>query len=163
MNNLGITLGVRYERSSTADDLDEAIEHGRHTVAACDIDHPNYALCANNLANALLTRHRRHDSARDLHYAYDLIVAAATSPTGSTQERLTAANRWGALAFAADDYDAATIGYRTAVGLLPRLAMRGITRRDHDQLLTRWSSLSRAAAQRAIAAGQPDTAIVLSV
>ena len=69
LNNLGIALQSRFERTGSMDDLDRAITTNEQAVASTPDDHPNRAMYLNNLGNALQRRFERTGSMDDLDRA----------------------------------------------------------------------------------------------
>ena len=66
LNNLGIALQSRFERTGSMDDLDRAIVTNEQAVESTPDDHPDRAMYLNNLGNALQRRFERTGSMDDL-------------------------------------------------------------------------------------------------
>jgi CHAT domain-containing protein len=152
-NNLsGLVLTQLEMGTATDDDLDalitlleSAVDIGRRT---------SWAATALNLAEVL--RKRTKDG--DLAAARRWYRAAADNPASPTWVRVYAARMWGGLA---DNPDEVIAGYTQAVGLLPRLAWRGLPSREQQRELGRLNGISSEAAAAALTAGRPETAVEL--
>ncbi|KAL2195348.1 CHAT domain-containing protein [Corynascus similis CBS 632.67] len=59
LNNLGVMLQCRYERTGEMADLEEAIEMARQAVESTPHDHPGRAACLHNLGIRLESRYKR--------------------------------------------------------------------------------------------------------
>jgi tetratricopeptide (TPR) repeat protein len=162
LSNLGNALRLRYERTAAPGDLDDAVTTGHQAVHATPGDHPDLAMYLSNLGLALQARYRRTGDTVDLDGAvrsWERAVATETAPAG---DRLKSARLWAETTAQAHGPAAATPVYTTAIGLLPLLAWRGISRSDQRHLLnTEARSLGRDAAACALAAGLPDLAVEL--
>lgn len=86
---------------------------------------------------------------------------AAASAGSPTERRAEAADRWGALAAEAGQFDVAAEGYAAAVRLLPRLAGRRLGREDAQYWLGRFAGVAADAAACALAAGDAVSAVTL--
>ncbi|KAH7150709.1 hypothetical protein DER46DRAFT_638595 [Fusarium sp. MPI-SDFR-AT-0072] len=73
LNNLGVLLASRYERTEGMRDLEEAIQTARRAIEWTPNDHPDLATRLNNLANMLGRRYERMGEIKDLE---DSIKAA---------------------------------------------------------------------------------------
>ncbi|MEU6985216.1 CHAT domain-containing protein [Streptomyces sp. NPDC046324] len=97
----------------------------------------------------------------DLAEAVRLARLAARSPVASLAKRLLAARTWGEAAAAVGQDTEALAGYTYAVGLLPRLAPRGLERADQEDRLLAGTGLASDAAALALRLGDPEKALTL--
>ncbi|MFJ3583427.1 CHAT domain-containing protein [Streptomyces sp. NPDC090127] len=102
------------------------------------------------------------DTARaELAEAVRCARQAARSTVASVTKRALAARVWGDAAAAAGDDAEALAGYAYAVGLLPRLAPRGLVRTDQEDRLVSSAGLASDAAAFALRTGDPLAALTL--
>ncbi|MEU9996241.1 CHAT domain-containing protein [Streptomyces sp. NPDC050848] len=99
--------------------------------------------------------------AADLAEAVRCARQAAHSTVAPVSKRLLAARIWGDAAAAAGEDAEALEGYAYAVGLLPRLAPRGLGRADQEDRLVNGTGLASDAAAFALRAGDPSAALAL--
>jgi hypothetical protein len=97
----------------------------------------------------------------DLAEAVRLIRHTAEDPALPPHTRLAAARLWGDTAARAGLVTEALDGFAHAVGLLPRLAPRHLTRIDQEDRLSSGRGLASSAAAFAIRAGDPERALAL--
>ena len=161
LSNLGATLLRRFERVGDLADLDAAVEAGRAAVAATPTGHPDQAMYLSNLGDALQTRFERVGEPVDAQTALDAWRKAAAVATAPVSARIRAGRSLGALAASQRRWPDTLDGYATAVGLLPLLVWRGVSRPSSEQLLAGWSGLAVDAAACAIAANRPDQPLQL--
>jgi tetratricopeptide (TPR) repeat protein len=158
--NLSLSYGARYALSGTRPDVDRALEHGRAAVDATPVDHPARAMFL-----VALARTHRARSERGVPGALDEAIgcwrAAVRSPVAPAHERLQAAIAWGRACEALADPALAAEGFAAAVGLLPLLAWRGLTRSLREKHLADYGGLVTDAAGWAIAAGNLENALEL--
>ncbi|MGW2015075.1 CHAT domain-containing protein [Streptomyces sp. NPDC001927] len=99
--------------------------------------------------------------AADLGEAIRCARQAAHSTIAPVSQRLLAARTWGDAAAAAGEDAEALAGYTYAVGLLSKLAPRGLARADQEGRLTGGTGLASDAAAFALRAGDPSAALTL--
>ena len=80
LNNLGNTLGSRYERSVSLEDLENAITCERQAVKATPPDHPVRAERLSNLGNLLVYRYKSTGAMDDLEEAIHVTREALRVP-----------------------------------------------------------------------------------
>jgi CHAT domain-containing protein len=104
-----------------------------------------------------------HDpaGAAALARAAEVAASAAREPTAAVPDRLTAALRWAATEHHAGRAAEALPGYELAIGLLDRLAWRGLAGVERERMLDGHDFVGRQAAACAVAAGRPERAIEL--
>ncbi len=161
LSNLGIALRTRFELYGDPADLDQAVKLGRDSIAALPADHPDRAGRSGNLASALRARfeqsngHAGHGSGpdRDRDEAmaqYLSAVHAVSAPPSiriqAAQEAVALGSARGAVDLAVDLVDA----LETAVGLLPAVAARHLTRSDQQYALESLAGLASDAAALAL-------------
>ncbi|MFD0316249.1 CHAT domain-containing protein [Streptomyces flavalbus] len=154
LTNLGNTLRLYHDLTGDADALAEAVAVGRDAVAGTAEDHLARATCEVNLALTLRTAGGAHAAE-----ATALLRAAASRASAPTEVRVGAAREWGELAMAAGRPGEAADAFALGVGLLPRLAARGLLRTDAARWLAGHSRLASDAAACALAAGRPEQAV----
>ncbi|MEU7034521.1 CHAT domain-containing protein [Streptomyces sp. NPDC046237] len=164
--------------ASAAREALDRLPRGHHHEA-----HVQWVLARTQLARARLAADRPHGGAGgpqgpglaggdvtagpesvdppDLAEAVRLARQAAQSPVASLAKRLLAARTWGEAAAAVGRDTEALAGYTYAVGLLPRLAPRGLERADQEDRLVAGTGLASDAAALALRLGDPETALTL--
>ncbi|MFD0144858.1 MULTISPECIES: CHAT domain-containing protein [unclassified Streptomyces] len=126
--------------------------------------HPHHSHVQWVLARTQLAKtHLADDSVgpQELAEAVRLARQAARNPVASVAKRLLAARTWGEAAVAAGQDAEALGGYTYAVGLLPRLAPRGLERADQEDRLVAGTGLASDAAALALRQGDPQAALTL--
>ncbi|MFE7806066.1 CHAT domain-containing protein [Streptomyces sp. NPDC057430] len=126
--------------------------------------HPHQAHVQWVLARTQLARIPLADESvgeQELAEAVRLARQAARNPVASVAKRLLAARTWGEAAVAAGQDAEALSGYTYAVGLLPRLAPRGLERADQEDRLVAGTGLASDAAALALRQGDPEAALTL--
>ncbi|MFG2640670.1 CHAT domain-containing protein [Streptomyces sp. NPDC048370] len=159
--------------------LDRGLSAVREALGRLSEDHPDHPQALWILARTQLARARldgmsagaaradrdgvsnRAARATDLAEAVRCARQAAHSTVASVSKRLLAARSWGDAAAAAGDDAEALGGYAYAVGLLPRLAPRGLGRADQEDRLVIGTGLASDAAAFALRAGDPPAALTL--
>ncbi|WP_447035812.1 tetratricopeptide repeat protein [Streptomyces sp. DSM 118878] len=83
LNNLGLALQTRFERSGAVADLDAAVDVAHQAVDTTPAGHPDRAGRLSNLGGTLQTRFERSGAVADLDAAIDAAYQAVdTTPTG---------------------------------------------------------------------------------
>lgn len=111
------------------------------------------------LARAHWLRYECGGRAEDGEAAIAAWREVAANPRTPVRNRIFAAREYASLQATMHGLAAALDGYGLAVGLLPLLAWRGLSRPDQQRRLAAVSGLAADAAAAAIAAGQPERAV----
>ncbi|MFF8032712.1 CHAT domain-containing protein [Streptomyces sp. NPDC016626] len=158
LTNLGNSLRLYFERTGHPPAWEEAVSVGRAAVDRTGEDHSSRAQCEFNLA---LTLSCPGPAAGDVpvEEAIGLLTAAASRNSAPAAVRVAAAREWGRLSMAAGRPEQAARGFALGVGLLPRLAARGLPHTDATRWMAEYSPLASDAAACALAAGRPDRAL----
>jgi hypothetical protein len=156
LSALGNMLATRYGLTGEDAALDEAVDAGRAALAVIGEDHPDRSTYEVNLVSSLSLRGAAHHDEM-----LDLLEAAATRDSARPAIRVDAASAWGRVAMAAERPDRAVHGFDVAVGLLPVLAARGLTRTDAAHWMAQHSQLVCDAAACALEVGHADRAAEL--
>lgn len=159
--HLWATLGTgfrrRYEWTEDPGLLDDVVDACRNALDA------PHALNVHNVWNAYARAVRdRFDSCHDpadLAEAIRAVRVAAEAPDAGPHQHKEAAARWGRWAAEAGDRDEALRGFRSAVGVLPRVALRHLRREDQERRLMDSFELVSDAAAAALDAGRPGMAL----
>jgi tetratricopeptide (TPR) repeat protein len=159
--NLVVSLLHRADLTSNVDDVEDAIATAREMVLGTPHRHPDYADRLRIWAEAHDDRFRLAGGDGYAHVAVDLYRQAEQAVTGPVPVRVAAARGRGSLAATMRRWPTALDGYSAAVALLPLVAWRGLDRPSSELQLTPWRGLSNDAAGCAVAAGEPETAVVL--
>ncbi|MGW6567799.1 CHAT domain-containing protein [Streptomyces sp. NPDC054975] len=170
--NLAGTITATVETAEDATDpglrplLDRGLSAVREALGRIPESHPDHAqalwlLARTHLARAGLDRAPVSTARADRAEAIRCARQAAHSTAASLSKRLLAARTWGDAAAAAGEDAEALSGYAYAVGLLPRLAPRGLARADQEDRLAGGTGLASDAAAFALRTGDPLTALTL--
>lgn len=141
--------------------LAEAVGLARSAARRPEQDAYSRAGLLTRVANVLALGFRHLGDSDALSEALGCYREAAASAGSPTESRAEAADRWGALAAEAGQFDVAAEGYATAVRLLPRLAGRRLGREDAQYWLGRFAGVAADAAACALAAGDEVSAVTL--
>lgn len=158
---LALALEARFRRNGDSASLDQAIDVGLAAVEEVKGDGPQAAAIHLNLAQDLVTRNRRTESADDLVTAAQLLVRLAGMPVATPLQQLRASLLRARLAIDAGDRGAATEHYEAAIGLLPIAAWRGLQNRDRQFVLAALGEVGPDGAACALAAYDDPTALEL--
>ncbi|MGI5240193.1 hypothetical protein [Dactylosporangium sp. CA-139066] len=163
LSDLSMLLLSYFDIDRSRDTLEEAIAAARQGVGgSANATHPSYSSHLANLAEGLLERYRHDAAEADLTEALALLHRAAHHPSAPVARRLDAARSHAEAAARWRGLEAALPMYRVAVGLVPLMAWRGITREDRQRLLhVSGSGLACDAAAGAIGTAAPDLAVAL--
>ncbi|MFF1737942.1 CHAT domain-containing protein [Streptomyces sp. NPDC058247] len=141
--------------------LAEAVGLARSAMRRPEQDAYSRARLLTRVANVLALGFRHLGDADALTEALDCYREAAASAGSPAENRAEAADRWGALAAEAGQFDVAAEGYAAAVRLLPRLAGRRLGREDAQYWLGRFAGVAADAAACALAVGDVVSAVTL--
>ncbi|MFB6908217.1 CHAT domain-containing protein [Streptomyces bacillaris] len=161
LSNLAKALRAAYEREPAPDLLDELVATGRLVAAASTGTALHRADHLIELTLALLHRYEHLGDPDVLREARDHATEAAGSPYALPWQQVTAHRLLGRAQLALGEREAALDAYRTAVGLLPKVAPRRLERMDREQGLSRIAGLGPEAASAALAAEAPELALEL--
>jgi tetratricopeptide (TPR) repeat protein len=161
LSNYANALRQWFHETGNADALDTAAEALRDAVAAVTVEHPDQAAYQANLAATLRSRFRHSGEPAHAHESVAAYLAAAEVVSAPTMIRATAALNAGRLAAELEAAELADEGFGLAVGLLDRLAWRGLARDDQEELLRRFSGVASDAAAWALERGDPTRAVTL--
>jgi tetratricopeptide (TPR) repeat protein len=161
LNNLGIALHTRFQRTGRSADLDGAISLLQKATPAAPGAEPRTPGRLSNLGFALLDRFRRSSQASDLYQAMQAFRDAAAMESQSALWRVRIARSWGSTAAQAGDWRQAAQGFSLAVSLLPQVASRHLQRGDQEYSLSQLVDLASDAAACALHAGDADQAVQL--
>ncbi|WP_194817906.1 CHAT domain-containing protein [Nocardia sp. XZ_19_385] len=160
-SNLGAAYHRRYAKTKDPSDLTAAINMLTKSIQHTPPHDSRYCAHQMNLARVLNAKFLDFGSESAGRLALTHAQDSAGHPGGDIDERIEAARLWGRIAHAFGDSVAALQGYRSAVGLLPQRALRGMDRADGERLLERWTGLASEAAAVAIDVGQGSVALEL--
>lgn len=168
MSNFASLLLTQWKESQTEDDLELAVLAGRAALAETPPDFPARAKVAMQLANALMDQATSSQLKVDLHEATAAFRDAARCATAAVSDRVRAARLWADMSVLVDRESAepgtarAPIfdGYELAVSLLPLLTWPGTDRASRERHLRGQVGLATNAAAAALAADQPDRAVI---
>ncbi|MFF7247641.1 CHAT domain-containing protein [Embleya sp. NPDC008237] len=161
VSNLGNSLRLYHQLTRDESALREAISVGRDAMTATADDHPFRSRCEFNLAASLSTYGLAVGDEGMVEEAIGLLQAAASRSSAPTSVRVSAAREWGELAVLLEQPELAARGFALGVGLLPRLAARGLVRADATRWMTEYSRLASDAAACALTTGRPEEAVEL--
>jgi tetratricopeptide (TPR) repeat protein len=151
--DLAVALRIRYESFGRASDLTESVRQCRAALRAAGPDHPVRATILSALGLAL-----QHT---DRHAAVAALREAAGMRQARTRTRLGAALIWASVTAEGRDWASAADGYAAAVGLLPVVASRAVSRRGRESLLRPSAGSAVDACASAVLNGEPGRAAVL--
>ncbi|RKS74305.1 CHAT domain-containing protein [Actinomadura pelletieri DSM 43383] len=161
LSNLANGLRLHAARTGEAGAAAEAVEMAQRAVAAVSDENPMRAAYLFNLGQALLELHRLDPAAETLERARRELHRAAVSDPAEAGIRLGAHWRSGHAAMLAGDAAGAVDAYAEAIALLPRVSPRSLARFDREHRLGDATGLTADAAAAALAAGDPERAVVL--
>ncbi len=151
-HNLCLLLLRRFRASGDGQDLDAAVEAGQAAVDRTPAGHPRRADCLYQLARAYAERYESGPDpdlmARDRARAAFREAALAASAQART--RVEAAQAWGLLAAAAEDWADALSAYTEAVSALDALTWHGPDRPEVVPVLQTAAALASDAAAVAL-------------
>ncbi|MEU9026763.1 CHAT domain-containing protein [Streptomyces sp. NPDC048383] len=155
--NLTSSLGALYDRTGDPAPLAEAIRVGRRAVAEIRQDDGSRSRIEANLASALSAHGLGTGDREAVAEALGLLETAVARETAPTPDRVEMARQGGELAMTAGLPVRAARIFALGVALLPRLAARGLGRRDAAGQLVAYARLTADAAACALIAGRPSS------
>lgn len=163
--NLGEALYVRFTRTGSVPDADEAIESARAALRLHPPGHPQQASIQSSLGQFLFARARAQPGGTSQRQLLAEAFATWREGTGlraaPARIRVACASRWAQAAREAGLATEAEHAYTAAIGVLPFLAWRGFDRVTQEGQLAVWGSLATDAAAWAVTAGRPERAVEL--
>ncbi|MFD3787533.1 CHAT domain-containing protein [Streptomyces cyaneofuscatus] len=158
------TIAAALAREHTEDVARRALHRAeaaaRESLAATSADHPQHGLSQMLLAWVQLARWSLGDRV-DLVETARVGREGAHNPVAPVAARIRAAHAWGQAAVRAGDNADALKGFAYAVGLLPGIAPRSLTRADQEARLLVSEGLASDAAALAIDEVAPGRALAL--
>ena len=151
LNNLGIALQSRFERTGSMEDLDRAIVTNEQAVESTPDGHPDRAMYLNNLGNALQRRFERTGSMDDLDRAIMTREQAFKSDTAPPSIRLKAASSCSDLLISQKNYNRAKSILQAAVQLLPTISPRQLKRSDQQFNISQFANITSRAVSLSLA------------
>jgi tetratricopeptide (TPR) repeat protein len=162
LDDLVDALGARLLAAPSDEAFDESVIQLRRLLRLIPADDAAHRGAHEmQLAMILHQRFLRHDRTRDLDEALDLLRRAAAAESLSSDMRIDAARAQGEIAADNDRWQIADNGFRSAVHLLPRLAARHLSHREHTRQLAPFFGLVSDAAAIAVRNGDPTGALEL--
>lgn len=150
LSALGAVLAVRSGETGSAADLDNAVATCQNTLDLTPAEHPERADFLLNLGTALRSRYERMGSRSDFDRALAIGLEGARADGTRPSLRIQAAQTTASLALEVDPELSADL-LAQAVGLLPKVADRGLGRGDRQHAIGEWSGLTGEAAALALA------------
>ena len=152
LNNLGISLQSRFERTGSMDDLDRAIATKEQAVESTPVDHPDRAA----MSSTIWETHCRGDSRGtgsmdDLDRAILTKEQAVKSDTASPSIRLKAAQSCSDLLISQGNHSRAKPILQAAVRLLPRISPRQLKRSDQQFNISQFANITSRAVSLSLA------------
>ncbi|KAH0563243.1 hypothetical protein GP486_002188 [Trichoglossum hirsutum] len=153
LNNLGVMLESRYERTGKMEDLEEAILIARQAVDAVDVtpeDHPDLAGRLNNLGNKLESRYERTGKMEDLEEAIQITQQAWNCKNATPFVRIISSTLTLHLLQSQGDFESAYNLSVEAINLLPYVHNRSLDRQDQQYVVSYFSGLATTACSLAL-------------
>jgi tetratricopeptide (TPR) repeat protein len=160
-SNLGAALRLRFIREPGPEVLNRSIEAGVIAVDSTDVHHRDRAGRLMNLAYSYLDGYHRFGNRELAERAMAALVEASSTTSGPPAIRTETAIQGAEIAVRIGRVHEAADGYRTAIGLLPRLAWPGLARDAQEQVLRRTQGLPADAAAAMVSTGRRDHAVEL--
>ncbi|KAH8645867.1 CHAT domain-containing protein [Ilyonectria robusta] len=166
LSNLGLWLIQRHEGTGRVDDLNEAIQFGREAVSKMAPSDHRLGHVSFNLARALGFRGKGKgkggETSQDLEDALLHYTNVAQNDLTAPLKRIEASRAAADLHISRSDWPAAYKLLAGAIGLLPKVYIRGLLWDDRQYVLRGMSGLSSLAACAALNAGiMPPEALAL--
>ena len=150
LNELARVLYRRFDNTGEISDLDEALRACRESVHKLPADDPATCTYAGTLGGVLMSVHSQTQNPDHLDDAMAAFRAAATCKTAGALRRFVVARRW---AYHADGiHSSALEAFRTAIQLLPHIAMLGLDLTSRHEALSQISGNSALACDAALCA-----------
>ncbi|KAJ6576098.1 CHAT domain-containing protein [Mycena vulgaris] len=162
LNNLATTVHERFKQRGDATDIDEAIRLHHEALALRPAPHPDRAGSLGNLGSCLMSLYNRTSQDNCLTDAILSFEEASADSSAALLVRLRAARQWASLSHK-NHHSSALDAYKTALGILPRLAALDLDIMSRQKILVASQShdLGSDAAACAIELGQYETALEL--
>jgi hypothetical protein len=149
--NLAHFLTMRFRRTGRPEDLDEAVDAGRRSVALISAGNPERAKFLANLSGALRDRHQHAGVPADVADALAAEIEAAAVDTAPAWQRAGVARSAAATLVASSDVARATDLLEEAIRLLPEVSPRRLARGDQQHALAGLAGLAGDAAALVLA------------
>jgi tetratricopeptide (TPR) repeat protein len=168
LSNFASVLLDQSEVSKTEDDLEIAIRVSNAALDETSTEYPGRAKIAMQLANALIGRALSSGMVSDLYHVMVALRVAAHCSSAAVPDRILASKLWAESAVVLDresvtaqeEKSSGLAGYEMAISLLPLLAWPGTDRASRERRLMMQVGVATDAASAALAAKQPDRAIM---
>jgi tetratricopeptide (TPR) repeat protein len=160
-SNLANALRQRFDLDGQDSDADEAVDLLELAAQDAGPGHPNQGAYQFNLGAVHRSRFRHGGDPGQARKAAMAFLAGARAATAPSLIRATAAVNAGRIAAEAGLASIADEGFSAAVGLLGRLAWRGLPRVDQEELLRRFAGVASDAAAWALERGDRERAVEL--
>lgn len=162
LDDLVDALGARMLAAPSDEVLDESVTQLRRFLRLIPADHAVHRTVHEmQLATVLHQRFLRHGRTGDLDEALELFGRAAAAESLASDMRIRAAMAQGDVAADNGRWQVADDAFRSAVDLLPRLAARHLSHRDHTRQLAPFFGLASDAAAVVVRNGDPIGALEL--
>lgn len=155
LSQLGMALRTRYEHGGSEQDLTESLTVIQAALNDTGAGHQDRTRRLMNLASTLYARFGRSGQLSDKRAAFDALSEAAGISAAPPSLRIHAAQRAAALAGETELSRTAQL-LELAVGLLPQVAPRQISRSDQQHMLGTFAGLVGEAAALALAGAAAD-------
>ncbi|KAJ6576087.1 CHAT domain-containing protein [Mycena vulgaris] len=162
LNNLAITVHARFEQRGDATDIDEAIQLSHKVLALQPAPYPYRGGSLSNLGNYFMSLYKQTSRVNCLSDAILSFEEASTDSSAPLLVRFQAAKRWASVSHK-NYHSSALDAYKTALGILPRLAALDLDIMSRQKILVASQShdLGSDAAVCAIDLGQYKAALEL--
>lgn len=159
LNNFGVMLGRRYQRTGAMSDLEEAIGAARQAVDTTPEDHPDCAACLNNLGNKLESRYERSGAMADLDDASVYLQNAWNTTTAIPFHRIQAAATCIKLLSLQHKVVVATQLGKDVIDLLPMVNTKLLDRNDQQYVVSTFAGVAADLCALLLASEQVDEAL----
>ena len=160
--NLSRMVIRRYEADRTEASLEEAIRTARDAEAHCTDGHPRKLAAKSNLGLSLLYWLERHPDVVLGSEAKQLFIEVAGDARLPATERMRAARGSGAVSAVLENWEDAVDGFEHALDELDLATWHGLLPVDRLHSVSRVQGLGADATAAAIAAGQPERALLMA-
>ncbi|KAJ5151471.1 Tetratricopeptide-like helical [Penicillium canariense] len=146
LNNLANKFLARYSQTRDLDDLEMAVQYAQRAVDTIPKDHPKAASCLSNLANTLLTRYQETHELKDKDASFKFFSEAFDCHNAMPLERIKAGRGAMNILVWDGDFQTASLLAEKALGLLPIVCSRYLSRDDQQHAILQTSGLAAEAA-----------------